>query len=166
MSAIALFKYRWYFRTLEYIATSGYLASLIHTLNNLGNLPKVATYLITNNYKSDLCIYAIPCSECNLHYIGVSDIFDRSIGQHKNNLRRCEERNSIFKHVSTKNHNVSISNCNIILRINNVHTIKLVESFLIKNTENMNSYEASVKIDNVTSELLKKNVYSSHWIHY
>ena len=41
-----------------------------------------------------------------------------------------------------------------------VHTRKLVESFLIKNTENMNSYEVSVKIDNVTSELLKKNVKS------
>ena len=62
--------------------------------------------------------------------------------------------------VSTKNHNVLISDCNIISRINNVHTRKLVESFLIKNTENMNSYEVSVKIDNVTSELLKKNVKS------
>ena len=80
--------------------------------------------------------------------------------QHRNDMRRCDERNSIFKHVSTKNHNVLISDCNIISRINNVHTRKLVESFLIKNTENMNSYEVSVKIDNVTSELLKKNVKS------
>ena len=67
---------------------------------------------------------------------------------------------SVEEHVSTKNHNVLISDCNIISRINNVHTRKLVESFLIKNTENMNSYEVSVKIDNVTSELLKKNVKS------
>ena len=75
-------------------------------------------------------------------------------------MRRCDERNSIFKHVLTKNHNVLKSDCNIISRINNVHTRKLVESFLIKNTENMNSYEVSVKIDNVTSKLLKKNVKS------
>ena len=65
-----------------------------------------------------------------------------------------------FKHVSKKNHNVFILDCNIISRINNVHTRNLVESFLIKNTENMNSYGVSVKIDTVTSELLKKNVKS------
>ena len=82
------------------------------------------------------------------------------MGQHKNDVRRRDERNSIYKHVSTKNHNVLISDCNIISRINNVHTRILVKSFLIKNTENMNSYEVSVKIDNVTSELLKKNVKS------
>ena len=115
---------------------------------------------ITKNFKSDACIYAIPCSECNLYYIGESDSIDWRMGQHKNDVRRCDERNSIFKHDSTKNHNVFISDCNIISRINNVHTRKLVESFLIKNTENMNNYEVSVKIDNVTSELLKKNVKS------
>ena len=52
-----------------------------------------------------------------------------------------------------KNHNVFIPDCNIISRINNVHARKLVESFLIKNTENMNNYEVSVKIDDATSEL-------------
>ena len=121
---------------------------------------KTLRHPITKSFKSDACIYAIPCSECNLHYIGESDNIDRRMGQHRNDMRRCDERNSIFKHVSTKNHNVLISDCNIISRINNVHTRKLVESFLIKNTENMNSYEVSVKIDNVTSELLKKNVKS------
>ena len=93
-------------------------------------------------------------------YLEVHRRMDRRMGQHRNDMRRCDERNSIFKHVSTKNHNVLISDCNIISRINNVHTRKLVESFLIKNTEKMNSYEVSVKIDNVTSELLKKNVKS------
>ena len=71
------------------------------------------------------------------------------MGQYKNDLRRCDERNFIFKHVSTKNHNVFISDCNIISRINSVHTRKLVESFLMKNTEKMNSYEVGVKIDNI-----------------
>ena len=68
------------------------------------------------------------------------------MGQHKNDMRRCDERNSIFKHVSTKNYNAFISDCNIISKINNVHTRKLVESFLIKNAENMNSYEVSIKL--------------------
>ena len=128
--------------------------------NNTDTTRSFLRHPITKSFKSDACIYAIPCSECNLHYIGESDNIDRRMVQHRNDMRRCDERNSIFKHVSTKNHNVLISDCNIISRINNVHTRKLVESFLIKNTENMNSYEVSVKIDNVTSELLNKNVKS------
>ena len=115
--------------------------------NNTDTTRSFLRHPIIKSFKSDDCIYAIPFSECNLRYIGESDNIDRRMGQHKNDMRRRDERNSIYKHVSTKNHNVLISDCNIISRINNVHTRKLVESFLIKNTENMNSYKVSVKID-------------------
>jgi len=53
-------------------------------------------------------IYKIPCSSCDLQYIGESDDLDRRLQQHKYDIRNNNRNNPIVKHISEAEHPVII----------------------------------------------------------
>ena len=102
-------------------------------------------------------IYRIPCSRCNLVYIGESDNIPRKLQQHKNDVRNTNDNNPIVKHIVNADHPVSIDQSTVIKNISYIKQCKLIDSFLISNSNNMNIYSASINFDSTTSLLLKDN---------
>ena len=112
----------------------------------------------TKGLVKDAGIYRIPCNSCNLQYIGESDCMERRKQQHRSDLRNCNENSAIVKHRNDTNHVISVDKFSTVCRISNISQRKLIESFLIKNVDNMNVYKTSISIDNFTSAFLYNNV--------
>ena len=77
---------------------------------------------------TDAGIYKIPCSRCNLVYIGESDNISRRLQQHKNDVRNANDINPIVKHIVNADHSVSIDQSTVIKNISNIKQRKLVNS--------------------------------------
>ena len=108
----------------------------------------------------------MPCSACNKQYIGESDNIDRRLQQHKNDIRNNNRNNPIVKHISEFDHPVNIENASIVQFVNDIKRRKLIESFIIKNSNNFNVYQCSVNKDNDTSNILLQSVPSLRHLIY
>ena len=108
---------------------------------------------------TDAGIYKIPCSRCNLIYIGKSNNIPRRFQQHKNKNdgRNANDNNPMVKHIVNTNHTVSTDQSTVIKNISNIKQRKLIEYFLISNSYNMNIYCVSIHFNITTSLLLKNN---------
>jgi hypothetical protein len=115
---------------------------------------------ITKQISNDAGIYSIKCKDCPKYYIGESDNIDRRLMQHKSNIKNCDPRNPIFKHISEENHRVSINDNIRLHNIKHTQTRKLYESLLIQKVPNMNVYQASFQVDNFLCEFLSNKVKS------
>ena len=114
--------------------------------------------IITKGSVRQSGIYSIPCSSCNLQYIGESDDRDRRLQQHKYDIQKYNRNNPIVKHISVQDHPVNINNATTVKIINNIRQHKAIESFLIKNVKNMNVYQCSMNFDHLISSFLLNNV--------
>ena len=113
---------------------------------------------VTKGIRKDAGIYSIPCNSCNLQYIGESDCLERRFQQHKSDLRNCNGNSALVKHRDNTGHAISVKNSSILCHISNINQRKLIESFLIKNIDNMNVYKASIAIDDFTSSIMHNKV--------
>ena len=147
---------------LPCICNNNYVKSLFPPTVRLvySNNNTVKSFLrnpITKCMTTDAGIYRVPCNRCNLVYIGESDNIPRRLQQHKNDVRNANDNNPIVKHIVNADHPVSIDQSTVIKNISNIKQRKLIESFLISNSNNMNIYSASIHFDSTTSILLKNN---------
>ena len=101
---------------------------------------------------------------CNKQYIGESDNIDRRLQQHKNDIRNNNRNNPIVKHISELDHPVNIENASIVQFVNDIKRRKLIESFIIKNSNNI--YQCSANIDNATFNILLQSVPSLRHLIY
>ena len=58
--------------------------------------------------------------------------------KHKNDIRNNNRNNPIVKHISKLDHPVNIENASIVQFVNDIKLRKLIESFVIKNSNNFN----------------------------
>ena len=123
---------------------------------------------VTKGYPRQSGVYKVPCSACNKQYIciGESDNIDRRLQQHKNDIRNNNRNNPIVKHISELDHNVNIENASIVQFVNDIKRRKLIESFIIKNSNNFNVYQCSFNIDNATFNILLQSVPSLRHLIY
>ena len=111
---------------------------------------------VDNSNKQNI-IYQIPCSSCSKSYIGESSDFDRRMYQHRYSQRNFDHNNAIVKHSLDTNHAVEVNNAKIIHKENDVQKRKLVESLIIKNTNNMNTHQTNYNLDQFSIYLLTHN---------
>ena len=113
---------------------------------------------VTTGIKKDAGIYSIPCNSCNLQYIGESDCLERRFQQQKSDLINYNGNSALVKHRDNTGHAISVKNSSILCHVNNINRRKLIESFLMKNIDNMNVYKASIAIDDLTSSIMHNKV--------
>ena len=94
-------------------------------------------------------LHSIPCSSCNLQYVG----------EHKYYIHKHNRNKPIAKHISDQDHPLNINNAKTVKIMNKVRQRKVIESFIIiKKTPNMNVYQCSINLDHFTSSILLNNV--------
>jgi len=114
---------------------------------------------ITKGTKNNAGIYTIPCKICDVNYIGESDDVDRRLREHKGDVSKLNQNNPIVKHIIDNSHSINFNNASFIHNSSNVHQRKLIESFLIHSTVNMNIYKSSIPMNNTLATILVNNVY-------
>ena len=125
---------------------------LVYSSNN--TTKKFLRNTVTKGIPKDAGIYKIPCSSCDLQYIGESNDIKRRISQHKTDLRTSNLNSSLVKHRNETDHVISPSNSSTVCHISNSNQRKLIESYLINKISNFNMYKTSIPIDEFTSEFL------------
>ena len=70
--------------------------------------------LVTKGVPTEAGIYKVPCSGCELIYIGESDNISRRMQQHKNDIRNCNLNNPIMKHIVNTEHPITVNNFSIV----------------------------------------------------
>lgn len=112
----------------------------------------------TKGIGSNAGVYSIPCSDCNLKYIGETDNFERRMREHRNDIRTERINNPIVKHIVEDSHQINVNNSTLIKKCLDVRHRKLVESFVIYNVPNINIYQCSFNFDDVLSDIFKANI--------
>jgi len=105
-------------------------------------------------------VYCIPCNDCNKKYFGETgrDLKKR-IYEHKGDIRRGNEKSSIFNHVS-EGHKVDFDSTQFIFRSNSYVNRRIVESILIKKSPNFNISEGQYQIGEFPLEVISHRLLS------
>lgn len=78
-------------------------------------------------------VYAIPCTSCDVHYIGETGRSLRTrINEHINKCKQGDEKNGPFCHMRATSHRIDFENTMILERVRNTDTRKLVEASVIR----------------------------------
>lgn len=110
-----------------------------------------------NTIENNTGIYSIPCNNCPLKYIGETIDYTRRLYQHSYDLRFDNLNSSLTQHRRTQNHGININSAKLNKIIHNTDYRKLTESYIIKNTKNMNLNKGETTIDNTVNTFLKKS---------
>ena len=92
---------------------------------------------IINNTKnklqiSEACIYSIPCSGCDLEYIGQTGrCLKVRLNEHRRALKTNDPKNALVTHRNSSHHNFSFKKAHAIKHIHSPQKRKLIESALI-----------------------------------
>ena len=105
------------------------------------------------------CIYRIPCSVCNLNYIGESIDYKRRIHQHQHDLNIDNQNSALVQHRQNNDHFINPNNSSIIKNINNYSKRKIAESFCIYNLPNYNQSTGDYKIDQLQNAIMCQSTF-------
>jgi len=103
-------------------------------------------------------VYKVPCKDCHRSYIGETgrDLKKR-IHEHKGDIRRGNEKSSIFNHVKG-GHSVDFENTHFIFNSDNYINRRIVESIFIKKLPNFNTSEGQYKIGEIPMEIVLQQI--------
>ena len=110
-----------------------------------------------NQPDNNIGIYKIPCNQCDKIYIGETNDIKRRLYQHTLDLRNDNKYSSLVNHRQSFNHIPNIKNSQLIKTTQNTNNRKLIESFIIKNTQNMNIIQGDVPLDKTTNKMLNRS---------
>lgn len=110
-----------------------------------------------NSIETSSGIYNIPCHTCSSTYIGETNDYNRRLYQHTHDLKFDNLNSALCVHRSSLNHNINISSSNLKLSLHNTNIRKFTESFIIKNTNNINLEKNPLNIDNIYNHFLKNS---------
>ena len=103
------------------------------------------------------CIYSIPCRDCPQMYVGESINLERRKNQHRDSLRKGDMNSALFQHRNNKNPQICIEDTHKISSVENTERRKLLESFLIQNTNTYDIYKSIFKVDSFINTILTKH---------
>ena len=105
------------------------------------------------------CIYKVPCKECNKYYVGQTgkDLAVR-VKQHKYSVRTGQTSNALFVHMRDLNHPIDWSNASAMIQCNSFINRNIIESSLIKNSDNINLSSGMFKLDSFITERISRQV--------
>lgn len=134
------------------------LVSSVKSLKSffLSGNKKTNPEIMINNSESG--IYKINCMGCSKFYIGESDNVKRRQYQHRYDLQIDSQNSALVKHRSESGHLMDINGLETLISVTNPAKRRLLESILIKNTENLNIAKDEIKIDSITNNFLKRDV--------
>ena len=117
----------------------------------------VKSSLIKNSPTTDSgCVYTIPCKNCDEVYVGqTGKTLKERLTQHKYSVRTGQQSSGVFNHVQKFSHPMKWEDAQEIFKSNSLVERLMVESVLIKTTNNFNMSDGLYKIDNILLELLK-----------
>jgi predicted GIY-YIG superfamily endonuclease len=118
--------------------------------NTIGNLTMHTKFQNLN----PPVIYKIECPSCNLPYIGETIDFDRRMQQHNRDLRMDNINSALVQHRNRTNHNFLPLIHNKIKETNDHQKRKIIESYYIKNTINLNLKGGEYFMDPLTLNIL------------
>lgn len=127
--------------------------------SNSCNVKKMLVKNSPNN--SNGCVYKIPCKDCNSFYLGqTGKDLETRLKQHKYSVRTGQESNALFIHSRDNNHCIDWSNASSVVSCNLFVNRNIIESALIKHTEdvNMNMSSGLYKLDRFIVEKICKQV--------
>lgn len=111
----------------------------------------------SNSRGDEAGIYKIKCKGCNKCYIGESDNISRRQYQHKYDLRTDNLCSPLVKHRNETGHVIDTMNLDTIIVMKSIKKRKLLESLIIKNTDNFNVLKEELWIDTITNNILKRD---------
>lgn len=112
----------------------------------------------TNSQTRDFAIYSISCNTCNKKYIGETVDLKRRTYQHAYDLRTFNQSSPLVQHTLNQAHQINIKNPTKLSSIGNLKKRKLIESYVIRNTNNINRDRGSYTIDDTTNFYLKYSI--------
>lgn len=152
------------------------------TPKNILPIPNLHTHEIKNSLNNEICIvksnsiilkhtlkpkinksdnnigvYKIPCNQCNKIYIGETNDYKRRLYQHSLDLTNDNKYSSLTNHRNIHNHLPNIQNSQLIKSVQNTNNRKLIETFIIKNTQNINLIKGDIPLDNITNKMLNRS---------
>ena len=80
------------------------------------NTSTLKNLLINNTpVNNNSCIYKIPCKNLDKVYIGQTGAsLATRISKHKSYIRAADDRNSVFAHMSSNNHNIAFDQASVV----------------------------------------------------
>ena len=108
-------------------------------------------------------VYVVPCKDCSSCYIGETiKTLPTRINQHKYDIRRLNEKNSIFRHISENSHNIDWKGASFVFKSRDKTTLQFIESILISLKPNFNLSTGFYQVpDPIIQHLQKKsNIFS------
>jgi len=106
-------------------------------------------------------VYKIPCSECDLNYIGETGrTLIKRITSHKSDCKRNVQSCALAKHVIQTKHNPDYGNISILDREKNLYMRKFIEMFRItqESETSMNSKKDIEKLSIVYADLVETDL--------
>lgn len=131
------------------------------------NYPDTLKKFLIHNNNTDLeksgGVYLVPCSQCPLSYIGeTTKTLNERLSQHKNDFKKGNYNNAIFKHFSSAQHKISWHCSKFIFQATDKNLLHLVESFYIKTIQNFNISEGFCHLEDSTIQFIKNIIKHHH----
>src|ERR1700755_2140036 len=127
--------------------------NIIYGNNN--NIKKFFSHSQTLNENNINVVYTIPCRDCSECYVGETVDFSRRMYQHDYDLRMGNKSSALHQHRCENNHKILIKDAKIICREKNIFLRKLLESFVIRNSNTFNNNKMSLDVDDFVLNSLK-----------
>ena len=115
----------------------------------------IGKYLVKNSPKEETNagVYAIPCKECKLPYIGETGRdCEKRVSEHKRAVRNGDVNNALFAHMSQQNHPIDWENTKLIYKVKDEKKRKIVEAAVINSVKNVNLNDGFYKFDSLTTK--------------
>ena len=128
----------------------------------------IMKFLVKNNDSTDSGgVYVVPCSSCNLFYVGETlKTLKVRLQQHKYLFRTASLNSSIYKHFLVSNHLVDWSRSFFIYNSNNKDLLRFIESVAIASIPNFNLSAGFCKVDPYILKLSLSSLRASDSSHF
>ena len=100
-------------------------------------------------------VYMIKCGECEQCYVGETGrCLTTRLREHRDAVRLGRGRNAVYNHVFETNHAINWSESKLLYNSHNLNSRLIVESALIKSSNNFNNTQGVCSIDNLSTSLI------------
>ena len=100
-------------------------------------------------------VYRVGCAGCDKCYCGETGrCLSVRLREHKNAVRFGNQNNAIFNHVSTHSHPIKWSQSKLVFPSDNYYNRIVIESVLIKETNNFNTKPGVSSVDSLGRDII------------
>src|SRR6201990_2244167 len=110
---------------------------------------------ILKEKNENMGVYKIKCRNCNKIYVGETTDFKRRKYQHSYSLRIDDQNSALTHHRAAENHHINMNDFSSVAIVQDSISRKLLESFIINNTNNINNSRGTFYLDTISDNFLK-----------